>query len=262
MRSPLTSVPTSRMPRTAPQAVRNEVTELSDTAVLLGLAVEPVQPTPELKTNLMAMLDSTPQLAPESTQAAAQHVAPARPSAAQFDRPAQAKARARWFTRPVAVLTAAAAAVVLIVGGVVVTNQFATSDLPAGARSTGSPRSRRRMTRAPDRGGRRRRHRHPGLVERTRQLRAHGGRHRRPARQQDLPALVHRRERRPLLPARSTSATPARPGACSTARWAPATRSASPSSRAGGMRQAVDQAGRRNRRRPESRAAQPNLPET
>ena len=31
------------------QAVRNELTELADTAVMLGLAVEPVQPSPQLK---------------------------------------------------------------------------------------------------------------------------------------------------------------------------------------------------------------------
>ena len=115
------------------QAVRNELTELSDTAVLLGLAVEPVEPSPELKTNLMAMLDSTPQLAAEPNRvgapARAQHVASGRPTltpdASQFDRPAQAKARARWFNRPVAILTAAAAAVVLVTGGIVVSNQIA-----------------------------------------------------------------------------------------------------------------------------------------
>jgi anti-sigma-K factor RskA len=92
------------------QAVRNELTELADTAVMLGLAVEPVQPSPELKTNLMAMLDSTPQLAPMG--------------APRVEGPAAAKARTRWFTRPVAVLTAAAAAVVLVLGGVVVGNQL------------------------------------------------------------------------------------------------------------------------------------------
>ena len=98
------------------QAVRNELTELADTAVMLGLAVEPVQPSPELRANLLGMLDSTPQLAPEGVPAS---------STAQFDRPAAAKARARWFTRPAAMLTAAAAAAALVIGGVVVTNQLA-----------------------------------------------------------------------------------------------------------------------------------------
>ena len=93
------------------QAVRNELTELADTAVMLGLAVEPVQPSPELKSNLMAMLDSTPQLAPTGSP---------RPEGQSA-----AKARARWFTRPVAVLTAAAAAAALVIGGVVITNQVA-----------------------------------------------------------------------------------------------------------------------------------------
>ncbi len=102
------------------QAVRTELTELADTAVLLGLAVEPVTPSPQLKANLMSMLDATPQLAAAETapQLAAAETTP------QFDRPAAAKARARWFTRPVALLTTAAAAAALIIGGVVVTNQL------------------------------------------------------------------------------------------------------------------------------------------
>jgi anti-sigma-K factor RskA len=115
------------------QAVRNELTELADTAVLLGLAVDPVEPSPELKTSLMAMLDSTPQLAPEPRSERSDARVTALPAAssgtggvtsASFDRPAAARARARWFTRPVAVLTAVAAAAALVVGGVVVTDQL------------------------------------------------------------------------------------------------------------------------------------------
>jgi anti-sigma-K factor RskA len=115
------------------QAVRNELTELADTAVLLGLAVEPVQPSPQLKQDLMAMLDSTPQLAAESKgdrmPASAAQLAAA-PSPAAFDRPAQAKARERWFTRPVAILTTAAAAAALVLGGVVIANQVADQSFP------------------------------------------------------------------------------------------------------------------------------------
>ena len=55
---------------------RTETTELSDTAVALGLAVDPVTPAPALKATLMAMIAQTPQLprevsAAEATQAAA-----------------------------------------------------------------------------------------------------------------------------------------------------------------------------------------------
>ena len=46
------------------ERARIETAELNDTAVALGLAVAPVQPSAALKANLMAMLASTPQLAP------------------------------------------------------------------------------------------------------------------------------------------------------------------------------------------------------
>lgn len=46
------------------ERARIENAELNDTAVALGLAVAPVQPSAALKTNLMSMLGSTPQLAP------------------------------------------------------------------------------------------------------------------------------------------------------------------------------------------------------
>jgi len=104
------------------QAVRNELTELADTAVLLGLAVEPVQPSPELKANVMAMLDSTPQLgAPQQPGALASGAGPT-----DFVLPAERRAAAKWFNRPVAILTAAAATVALVGGGVIVSNQLAS----------------------------------------------------------------------------------------------------------------------------------------
>jgi anti-sigma-K factor RskA len=46
------------------ERARIEAVELGDTAVALGLAVAPVQPSAALKSNLMAMLSSTPQRAP------------------------------------------------------------------------------------------------------------------------------------------------------------------------------------------------------
>lgn len=47
------------------EELRNEVTELTDTAVLLGMAVAPVAPSPELRDSIMSRLASTPQLSRE-----------------------------------------------------------------------------------------------------------------------------------------------------------------------------------------------------
>lgn len=97
----------------------NEVTAMTETAALLGLAVEPVEPSPELKRNIMAQLTSTPQLPREApqisaVQAAAEHQAP--PAALQL------KTQSRWFSRSALALTAAAAAAALVIGGGVITN--------------------------------------------------------------------------------------------------------------------------------------------
>jgi anti-sigma-K factor RskA len=127
---------------------RNEVTEMAETAALLGLSVTPITPSPELKSNLMAMLASTPQLpkqtsaeraaelnsamARESPAASGQtpatvvpvfESAPAAPvpSTELSDR-ATAKTQARWFNRPLIAITAVAAALALIVGGSSVVN--------------------------------------------------------------------------------------------------------------------------------------------
>lgn len=96
------------------EETRNEVTELADTAVLLGLAVEPVAPRAALKASIMDQLDATPQLPREEAPAASVDVA-------RFGR-AETKAQARWFARPVTALAGIAAAVALIVGGGVVAN--------------------------------------------------------------------------------------------------------------------------------------------
>jgi anti-sigma-K factor RskA len=102
--------------------LRNEVTELTDTAVLLGMAVDPVTPSPALKQNIMARLSQTPQLPREDTPVRALRAVPvlAAEPAAQADPigVASAKSRVRWYTRPVVAIAASAAAVLLIVGGV------------------------------------------------------------------------------------------------------------------------------------------------
>ncbi len=114
------------------QATRDEVTELTDTAVLLGLATRPVQPSAGLKASIMDQLDAHPQLAPIE----------AAPS------PALAKARARWYTRPVTALAAVAAAIALFVGGGVITtslqqNSFAQQQADAMAAISGADDAQR-----------------------------------------------------------------------------------------------------------------------
>jgi len=108
---------------------RIEAVELSDTAVALGLAVAPVQPTAALRAAVMAQLSSTPQLAPLPTprpvlssvsdsgagpHAESAHLTAQRSSGGDS---ASDRARERWFQRPARIMLAAAAAVVLFVGG-------------------------------------------------------------------------------------------------------------------------------------------------
>lgn len=90
---------------------RDEVTELMDTAVLLGLAAAPVQPSAGLKASIMGQLDARPQLPSEATGFVA----------SDFAGPAARKASARWFSKPVTALVAVAAAIALFVAGGVVT---------------------------------------------------------------------------------------------------------------------------------------------
>ncbi len=107
------------------QAIRNEVTELTDTAVLLGMATDPVEPSVSVRASILSQVASTPQLAPLPVSLALETAGTVPlpdsgvPVIADFSR-TQTKARARWFTRPVAALTAVAAAVILILGGGVV----------------------------------------------------------------------------------------------------------------------------------------------
>jgi anti-sigma-K factor RskA len=123
------------------ETTRNEVTEMSDTAVLLGLAVTPVQPSSALKANLMAQIASMPQLsrdvapirtlpqpksadtvAPVASESApAEMSAPETQSAPQAMSATSAKAQVRWFNRPLIALTSVAAAAALILGAGAVT---------------------------------------------------------------------------------------------------------------------------------------------
>ena len=91
-----------------------EAAEFAEVATELALAVEPVEPPASLKAGIMAQLASTPQMAADADRAP-----DAEPAPDDVGR-AQTRARARWFTRPVAIVVAAAAAIVLFVGGVFV----------------------------------------------------------------------------------------------------------------------------------------------
>ncbi len=118
---------------------RIEAKELTDTAVALGLATAPVQPSAGLKASIMAQLASTPQLAP-LPRLVAPLVTGSEPAPAPMiptiagsgGGSASARAETRWFQRPVRLLVASAAAVALFVGGTVIgqsfndANQFAT----------------------------------------------------------------------------------------------------------------------------------------
>ena len=104
------------------EETRNETTELMDTAVLLGMAIDPVAPPASLKQGIMAQLASTPQL-PREIPAEQQPV-----RLNSFTGKAAARAQARWFSRPLIALTSVAAAIILIVGGGVVANTVNNND--------------------------------------------------------------------------------------------------------------------------------------
>lgn len=121
--------------------LRAEAASLSETALLLGYAADPVEPPASMKNDLMAKIATMPQLPPlasdastddglEARPASATDVAPgaspapAAPSSASHVAVGRASrtAQRRWFQRPAAVLGAAAAAVAIFVGGGLVAN--------------------------------------------------------------------------------------------------------------------------------------------
>ena len=129
------------------EELRAEVDSLSDTAVSIGLATEPVSPPADLKTRLMAQIAPLPVARPTLTAVSAaspeanlSQPSSLRPSSPQLSSPqlsstqggaaedirtaslgapsrVTARAAARWYTRPIVILVAAAAAVTLFVGG-------------------------------------------------------------------------------------------------------------------------------------------------
>ncbi|NIJ05125.1 anti-sigma factor domain-containing protein [Frigoribacterium faeni] len=130
------------------ESTRREVTELRETALLLAHAAPPVMPSAALRASIMDSIAGMPQLpalptatsgpggrhgasaAPETAGGAGDDhevAAPARRAVPEME-PSESEtaarvlephgaARARWFTRPVAVLGVAAAAAALFFGG-------------------------------------------------------------------------------------------------------------------------------------------------
>jgi len=111
--------------------VRAEATEFADTAVYLGLAVEPEKPSAELRASILdAIADlpqqSAPAAAPVSIVSALPEQEPVAPSRVSTEAPAQPtpaelKARSRWSGTRAALVSIAAGLVVVgaVVGGAV-----------------------------------------------------------------------------------------------------------------------------------------------
>ena len=103
------------------EQLRNEVTELTDTAVLLGLAAAPLTPSPELRESIMSKIATTPQLSRDIPPVRELRAVPAgqageEEAAAPSDAPGTVT-KLSWYRRPASILTAAAAAIVVIIGG-------------------------------------------------------------------------------------------------------------------------------------------------
>lgn len=100
------------------EEARAEVATFTDTAVMLGLATQPVPPPPALKASLMAQIALTPQLPQFDEDSAPTNVASFADARAlrAVSRPS-GKAQRRWYARPGTFLIAAAAAIALFAGG-------------------------------------------------------------------------------------------------------------------------------------------------
>ncbi|ALS56906.1 anti-sigma factor [Rathayibacter toxicus] len=122
---------------------RREAAALREVADALAADVSPVEPSPALKAELMALIANTPQLSatdssddveapiadePQSVNA---QETPSPSRVAETSGGAQHLARQRWYTHPALYLSAAAAAAVIVVGGATLPPQ-----LSAGADST------------------------------------------------------------------------------------------------------------------------------
>ncbi len=96
------------------EEARAEVATFADTAVMLGLATEPVKPPASLRASILAQIATTPQLPVLREQPERSNVTSifdAKPVTA-----ASARAQRPWYTRPATFLVAAAAVIAIFVG--------------------------------------------------------------------------------------------------------------------------------------------------
>ncbi len=123
------------------EAVRDELDAMQETAALLGLSAEPVQPPARVKANIMAAIRNTPQLPPVQTEAEkpadpVAEIPPAEPAAENAELESTSQFHEPTATAPAAGKTnqrmfALAAGVLLIASGVltgVVVNQNAQQE--------------------------------------------------------------------------------------------------------------------------------------
>ena len=98
----------------ASEELRGEVAELTDTAVLLGLSVKPVDPPPALRARLLEEIGVTPQLSPVAPRPAAE------PGPLPRSGDGVTRVARRRTVRPALLLALAAVAVLLFGGGLLV----------------------------------------------------------------------------------------------------------------------------------------------
>ena len=101
------------------EELRGEVVGLVDTAVALGLALQPVAPPPAMRASLLAAIEDVPQLPAEQAVEPEPVAAPAQPLLAVGSHLAPRRRR-RLMRRPAVLLAAAGLAVLLFGGGVLV----------------------------------------------------------------------------------------------------------------------------------------------
>ncbi|MDO9589932.1 MAG: hypothetical protein Q7J04_02175, partial [Microcella sp.] len=95
--------------------------EFADVRAALGLAVPPVTPSPSMKDAVMAAVATTPQVGSVASVSAVVPLDESPAAAIAAETPvtaasAEARAQARWFSRPTSLVVAAAAAVALFFG--------------------------------------------------------------------------------------------------------------------------------------------------
>ena len=109
------------------EEARNESIELQDTAVILGFAVQPIEPPASMKASLLAQIATMPQ----NGVAPIERTVDAAPAVTAPAGAAERKANSRWFQRPAFAIASVAAAVAIIAGGISVVTNFGTDTNPS-----------------------------------------------------------------------------------------------------------------------------------